>query len=101
MRRFVFASFSAFALIAATSSFADPPAQPQAAPATAPAATAAAVPGDTVDELDKIVCRELKPKTGTLLGERRVCRTEREWIAQREHAQKDITKMQTNIGIHQ
>ena len=87
------ASLLAAVLLAATAARADPPVTAAPAPAAAP--------GDTVDALDKIVYRDFAPKTGTLLGHRRVCRTEREWIAEREHAQKDITKMQTNIGIHQ
>ena len=66
-----------------------------AAPPTAPAATEAAKPGD----LDKMVCRTMAPATGTRIGARRECRTQREWDDIRQQSAKETDQMQGNRGI--
>jgi hypothetical protein len=94
MRSFVLPLVTAAGLFLASSAFADPPAaQPQAAPAPAPAST---------DDLDKVVCRSMPPKTGSRIGPQRECRTQREWDSIREQDQKEITKMQIrdNLAPH-
>lgn len=67
-----------------------------AAPAApAPAATAPANEND----LDKMVCRTMPPPTGSRLGTRRECRTQREWDDIRLQSQKETTHMQgTALG---
>jgi hypothetical protein len=84
--------------LAAGSALADPVRPPAPVPARV---SDSAVPGDSVDPLDKIVCKTLAPKTGTLLGQRRVCRTQRDWDTAHQNAAKDLTKMQTEKGMHQ
>jgi hypothetical protein len=66
-----------------------------APPPPAPAATEAAKPGD----LDKMVCRTMLPATGTRIGARRECRTQREWDDIRQQSAKETDKMQGNRGI--
>jgi hypothetical protein len=61
-----------------------------AAPAPAPAATTTTNSGD----LDKMVCRTLTPATGTRLGVRRECRTQREWDDIRQQSQKETNRME-------
>jgi len=65
------------------------------APAAAPAATATTNAGDP----DKVVCRTMAPTTGTRIGTRRECLTQRQWDDIRQQTQKDTTKMQENRGI--
>jgi len=66
-----------------------------APPPPAPAATDAVKTSD----LDKMVCRTMAPATGTRIGARRECRTQREWDDIREQSAKDTDKMQGNRGI--
>ena len=61
-----------------------------AAPAPAPAATDPAKAAD----LDKMVCRQMAPATGTRIGARRECRTQREWDDIRQQSQKETNKME-------
>ena len=61
-----------------------------APPPPAPAATDAAKPSD----LDKMVCRTMAPATGTRIGARRECRTQREWDDIRLQSQKETNKME-------
>jgi len=61
-----------------------------APPPPAPAATEAAKPAD----LDKMVCRNMAPATGSRIGARRECRTQREWDDIREQSQKETNKME-------
>jgi hypothetical protein len=80
---------SAAALVmSATFAAADPapaaPTQPAAAPAAAQA------------DGDKVVCRTEPPATGSRLGTRRTCRTQREWDDIREQSQKETNKMEVN-----
>jgi hypothetical protein len=59
-------------------------------PPPAPAASDAAKTND----LDKTVCRTLAPATGTRIGARRECRTQREWDDIRQQSQKETNKME-------
>ena len=61
-----------------------------AAPPPAPAASDAA----KTAELDKMVCRTMAPATGTRIGARRECRTQREWDDIRQQSQKETNKME-------
>jgi hypothetical protein len=56
-------------------------------------APAASTPGAAAD-LDKMVCRTLPPATGTRIGARRECRTQREWDDIRLQSQKETSKME-------
>ena len=60
------------------------------APPPPAATTAAANPAD----LDKMVCRQMAPATGTRIGARRECRTQREWDDIRQQSQKETNKME-------
>ena len=61
-----------------------------APPPPAPAATDAAKTSD----LDKMVCRTMAPATGTRIGARRECRTQREWDDIRQQSQKITSQME-------
>jgi len=82
-----------------SSAMAEDPAQPApaatAAPAAAPAPTAA-----PTEDADKVVCRNMAPATGTRLGARRECKTQRQWDDARLQTQKEIGQMQSsgNLG---
>ena len=54
-------------------------------------------PSATVDP-DKIVCRAGAPVTGTRLGPKRECATQREWDERRDQAQKDLMNSQSHGG---
>jgi hypothetical protein len=69
------------------------------ADAAAPAPAPAAQPTNTLSDPDKMVCRSLAPATGTRIGARRVCRTQREWDDIRVQSQKETDKMQ-NTGFN-
>lgn len=63
----------------------------------APTTTAPAAQGDAESDtsyLDKIVCKVLPPPTGTRLGSRKVCQTERQWRALTRGSQEDLSKRQ-------
>lgn len=71
------------------------PAQP--APGTAQTAQASDA------ELDKTVCKTLPPPTGSRLGTRRECRTQREWDmiqqrARQETEHQQVDRMGTGSG---
>ncbi|MBI1329177.1 MAG: hypothetical protein GC166_04645 [Alphaproteobacteria bacterium] len=51
-------------------------------------------------DLDKIVCKTMAPPTGTRLGGRRLCQTQREWDAMHENTKQDLMKNQMQ-GIQQ
>lgn len=88
-------------------------APPAAAPAGAPPAAAsvpapvtvmpqpgadAAAPAPAAGgDRDKVVCKIMPPRTGTRLGGRKVCRTQRQWDAMQEETKRtmdDLHKMQ-------
>ena len=60
------------------------------APVPAPADQTAAATSDS----DKIVCRTLAAKTGSRLGARRDCRTQKEWDDIQHRQQDEVSKMQ-------
>jgi hypothetical protein len=74
--------------ICGTSAVADP------APATDAAQTTA-----TSSDQDKIVCRSLGAPTGTRLGNRRECKTQREWEDIQRQNEKEISKMQARDSL--
>lgn len=63
-----------------------------APPAPAPMSTDAAKTSD----LDKMVCRTMAPATGTRIGARRECRTQREWDDIRAQSQKETSQMEVS-----
>ncbi len=69
---------------------------PAPAPTTAPAAQGDA--SSDTSYLDKVVCKTLPPPTGTLLGARKICQTERQWRQLQNDSQKDITDHQQKLG---
>ena len=84
MRAFILLPISMAALLAlGRFALADP------AP-SAPALTQATAPHDA----GKIVCRHLAPPTGTRLGTRRVCRTQKEWDDIQQQQQDETSKLQ-------
>jgi hypothetical protein len=76
------------------------PAMADAAQQAQPAQPAAAnpAPNPAADE-DKIVCRNLGAPTGTRLGGRRECRTQREWDDVRHQDANEISKMQARDAL--
>lgn len=86
MKKFVLLTIAAVA-------FAAPALAEDTAPAVAPSTQAPAAQGDTSttdSALDKVVCKKLAPPTGTRLGARRVCQTEREWRDMMQRSQDMI-----------
>ena len=49
------------------------------------------------DDQDKVVCRTLEPPTGTRLGARRECRTQKEWNDLMQEHQKSVTDFQSKM----
>jgi hypothetical protein len=90
MKTTVFLMTAAFAVIA--QAFAD-------APVTPPAVTGALTSQDAAaadnSYLDRVTCKKFPPLTGTMLGSRKVCHTERQWREITRRSQEDITKRQT------
>ena len=86
-------------VIMGSSAMAEDPAQPAPAATAAPAATPAPAAAASSD-LDKVVCRNMEAATGTRLGARRECKTQREWDDTRLQTQREIGKMQSsgNLG---
>ena len=81
-------------VVMGSSAMAEDPAQPAPAPvAVAPSAAPAVDP-------NKVVCRNMDAPTGTRLGVRRECKTQREWDDARLQTQKEIGQMQSqgNLG---
>lgn len=70
-----------------------------AASAPAPAATATTTTTTQSSDLDKVVCRTMTAPTGTRIGARRECLTQRAWDDIRQQSEKDTSKMQENRGI--
>jgi hypothetical protein len=112
MRAVVILTILTVPLLVPVSAIADPPQTPSqpsanAASATAPSDAAAGAPtvgervvvhGQTPTDdtnLDQVVCRSEATTTGTRLGARRECHTEREWKRQRQEAQRITDKAQT------
>jgi hypothetical protein len=97
MRNFVIflvgASMFASAAVADPATPASSAAVPAAAPATAPVAT---------NDPNRMVCRTMDAKTGSRIGARRECRTQREWDDIRQQDQHSLEKMQARdaLGPH-
>lgn len=62
---------------------------------TDPTQAAAATTGDP----DKIVCRSMDPPTGSRLGSRRECKTQKEWDDIQRQARQQTEHQQSN-GYH-
>ena len=89
MRKFALLLVSTIGLsIAASAAMADAAAPAPATPAAQPA------PAATAADLDKMVCRNLAAETGTRIGNRRECRTQREWDDIRMQSQKTTNHME-------
>lgn len=84
-------------IVMGSSAMAEDPAQPAPAATAAPAAAPAAAPSE---DGNKLVCRNMAAATGTRLGARRECKTQREWDDARLQTQKEIGQMQSqgNLG---
>ena len=73
------------------------------AAAAAFALTAPALAQDTSDKTpdtkDEMVCKTLPPPTGSLIGGRHICKTQREWDAREKQSQDAIRRGQTFGGM--
>lgn len=109
MRSFVlFLGFSVLVTapsLATDAPSAAPTAQP-AATATQSAAPASAAPGaqaattETEEMLNQTICKKQPPPTGSRLGARTICMTNREWRDRTARTQQVITDMQQKgLGI--
>lgn len=65
-----------------------------AAPAQQPAAMAAAPAADP----NQIICKTMDPPTGTRLGPRRICQTQRQWDDEAQQARQQLMQMQSDVG---
>jgi Flp pilus assembly protein CpaB len=84
-------------LMIAAVAFAAPALAEDVVPASAPSAQAPTAQGDapaSTSSLDQVVCKKMPPPTGTRLGSRRVCQTEREWRDLMLRSQENITHSQ-------
>lgn len=69
--------------------------------AAVPPAAAPAAQGDSTSDtsfLDRVVCRKLAPPTGTRLGARKICQTEREWRDLEQRSQDNVARSQQKGG---
>lgn len=92
-----------FALILMGAALAAPAFADDAAPGNAgfPATTAPSAQGEATSDdayLDRVVCKKLPPPTGTMLGSRKVCHTEREWRDLQKQSQDRVNGMQIKNG---
>lgn len=74
-------------------------AQPAVTPPAPAAATPAAQAAQASVDLDEIVCKAEDPPTGTRLGARRVCQTQREWNEQRDRERQAIMNAQSKDRV--
>jgi hypothetical protein len=97
MKKFVFVLLAAVAV--AAPAFAED-AQPAATQAPVGAAAPAAAGDAAADTsyLDRVVCKNLPPPTGTMLGSRKVCQTERQWRELTKTSQDRINTQQQKLG---
>jgi hypothetical protein len=65
----------------------------QTAPASPPAAQAA-----PQSDPNQIICKTMAPPTGTRLGARRICQTQKQWDDQEALARQQLMQMQTDVG---
>jgi hypothetical protein len=61
-----------------------------AATTTAPEAASS----NQATDLDTVVCKKLEPPTGTRLGGRTICQTNRHWQELQRRSQEETTKIQ-------
>ena len=66
--------------------------------ASAPAATVASNTSDAAQ--DQIVCKSMAPATGSRLGTRRICQTQRQWDAQEKDMQTLVMHEQTRGALY-
>jgi hypothetical protein len=85
VRATVYLSIAVLGILFAAGALADAP------PPPAPAQPAAA----THDPGNQVVCRTMGAKTGSRLGARRECRTQKEWDDIQRQNQDETSKMQT------
>jgi len=52
------------------------------------------------DNGNQIVCKTMAPATGTRLGTRRICQTQKQWDAQMEQDQKALSQQQVQTGYN-
>jgi invasion protein IalB len=69
----------------------------QQTPAPAPAVQPATAQTPVTDP-NQIVCKTLAPATGTRLGARRICQTQRQWDDQAQQQRDQLMRMQTDQG---
>lgn len=86
---------SAFAALAALA-VSSPIGSALAEQATAPEGSATAVAAD--NDIDRVVCRTMAAATGTRLGARRECHSQREWDRMQQEQQNEITRLQVQRG---
>jgi hypothetical protein len=65
-----------------------------AAPSTMAQAAVTPATQESAADLDTIVCKTMDPTTGSRLGARRVCQSQRAWNQLHEDAQKNLEGMQ-------
>jgi hypothetical protein len=66
---------------------------------TATQATPQASAPVAASDPDRMVCRTLEAKTGSRIGGRRECRTQREWDDIRQQNQRELEKMQARDAM--
>jgi hypothetical protein len=49
---------------------------------------------------NQIVCKSMAPPTGTRLGARRICQTQKQWDAQMKQDQKALSQQQVQTGYN-
>ncbi len=64
----------------------------------AEAAPAASSEAEAEDKSKKIICKKLKPPTGTRLGGRRICKTKAEWEFMYEQNKIYLRELQSTPG---
>jgi hypothetical protein len=52
------------------------------------------------DDGNQIVCKTMAPATGTRLGTRRICQTQKQWDAQMQQDQKTLSQQQVQTGYN-
>lgn len=52
------------------------------------------------DDGNQIVCKTMAPSTGTRLGTRRICQTQKQWDAQMQQDQKALSQQQIQTGYN-
>lgn len=89
MRSTLFAMSLAGLLGSTLAALADPPAP---APATQPAA--ATQTSDSTNDPNAIICRTMDAQTGSRIGGRRICQTQREWDDWRKQNEETVKQFQ-------